>query len=99
MGRMSFLIVLEKLILKIPLGIVKNGEFRDGLTPVFRATGIDRNNSLLCRFPLTIIRIAALIIDRFFKFGSTQSWARNKVRNSDLRLGYCHATVTLRSPS
>ena len=35
MGRMNFLIVLETLILKIPLGIVKNVEFYDGFSPVF----------------------------------------------------------------
>jgi hypothetical protein len=31
MGRMNFLIVLGTLILKIPLGIVKNVEFYDGV--------------------------------------------------------------------
>jgi len=31
--------------------------------------------------------------------GSTQAGVRNKMRNNDLRFGYCHASVTLRSPS
>jgi hypothetical protein len=36
MVRMNFLIVLGTLILKIPLGILKNVEFYDGFSPVFR---------------------------------------------------------------
>ena len=35
MARMSFLIVLEILILKIPLGILKKADFYKGLMPVF----------------------------------------------------------------
>jgi len=31
--------------------------------------------------------------------GSTQAGVRNKMRNNDLRLGYGHASVALRSPS
>lgn len=31
--------------------------------------------------------------------GSTQARVRNKMRNNDLRLGYCHASVPLRSAS
>jgi hypothetical protein len=31
--------------------------------------------------------------------GSTQAGVRNKMRNNDLRFGYGHASVTLRSPS
>jgi hypothetical protein len=35
MGRMNFLIVLGTLLLKVPLGILKNVEFYKGLMPVF----------------------------------------------------------------
>jgi len=38
---------------------------------------------------------AALVMDN----GSTQAGVRNKMRNNDLRLGYGHASVVLRSPS
>ena len=31
--------------------------------------------------------------------GSTQAGVRNKMRNNDLRLGYGHVSVALRSPS
>jgi hypothetical protein len=31
--------------------------------------------------------------------GSTQAGVRNKMRNNDLRFGYGHASVALRSPS
>lgn len=31
--------------------------------------------------------------------GSTQTWVRNKMRNNDLRLGFCHASAALRSAS
>jgi hypothetical protein len=43
MARMNFLIVLETGILTIPLGILKNVEFHDGLMSVFCAIDIDRD--------------------------------------------------------
>jgi hypothetical protein len=61
-ARMNFLIVLGTLFLAIPAGLLKMAVFSYGLLPIFRAVGINRNNSLLCHFPSTIIKIAALIL-------------------------------------
>jgi hypothetical protein len=48
-ARMSFLTALEKLILKILPGILKNVEFHDGLMPIFCGSGlaIDQNRNAL----------------------------------------------------
>ena len=51
MGRMNFLTALETPVLKIPLGILKNAEFHDGLMSIFCDSGLDRDKRFLCHFP------------------------------------------------
>ena len=40
-----------------------------------------------------------LVTELWLRNGSTQARVRNKMRNNDLRFGYGHASVTLRSAS
>ena len=40
-----------------------------------------------------------LVTEAWLLNGSTQAGVRNKMRNNDLRFGYGHASVALRSPS
>jgi hypothetical protein len=51
MARMNFLTALGTLILKIPLGILKNVAFYEGLLPVFRTQDQDLDYMSLSRAP------------------------------------------------
>jgi hypothetical protein len=87
-ARMNFLIVLGTLILKIPLGILKNVEFYGGFLPIFCGSGryIDRNRIALFRHKSWI--------------GLTlKTLARAKVRAKHLRLTYAWPSAGLRSTS